>query len=1184
MARSIWDSLRAHFRAHPRLKVVCLSLLLGLPLVLVLAGPWILVETSLRQQLVSWIAPQFQGTCTIGKASLGWFSTVELRDVDVMSREDAPLLSDAEITLDRTLLELLFEGIDGATLTIANPHIDLVADDRGTNWERALAPLLSKSDAGGSVPAITIQLQQGTVDIYGADRQTGRLSQWNLVAQIRPGEVLPLAVETSATIASTHAADTPGQISAVLRFAPAGAADSPTGELTWETTGVQMDSIAPILHQLLPKAQLRGRLTSIATLDWQRDTARAEIKLMGHECAFQSPEVLSGETLVMQQGNLEVRATKQGTTVKVDRLRFGSDLAEFDLTALCHHESQSSGEEIERLPLRFEAVQARGSVDLARIAAQLPVALRLRQGTQIRSGQLEFSVDLAAAENGRRWQADVTASELAAIADGRPLRWKRPIAMQLKLQETGNGHWRGNAVCRSDHLAIQATGSPRAATLAFQADLTELARDIQPLVDLDGMQLAGRMQASVDLTRKDSGRVDVDGQGIIEAFDLRLAEGKEFSEPRMTLRLQGQASMKGNKLVALREALLRVNSAQDHAEVKLASPVTLAHLLTGLPLEIRAGGDLASWHDRASLQQVFSAGPPEGTFNTELQGRFSLAEIQLDRGEMKIKNLKLPLESGVLKQPDLTLTGRGGWKPLSGEFTDLAIGIRAPAFAAWTEKMNIQIPDGGDVSAQQQRLPVADGTLFLRGDLAALAPLLLNRSGAADFSVTGRAEGKFEFETEAQKISLTPHLAIRQFSVQKFQQSNGRVVDRGATAAVQPTSLTPVWQDQEISLNGRLVYDTRQDQIRIEQLAAGSRALGVSQCTGTITGLAGQPLADLEGELSYDLATVTRMLEGRGFDDQLAIVGKGKRPFFYRGPLAFDQPQASGADGAWWAGIEAGAGLSWDFFQVLGLRGSRGDFRAELTKGIIRGSPIDISFGGGQLRTVPFVRFDSGPPVLLLSQDTQISRALITEELCRDWLQYLAPVMADATRAEGQFSLQLNRSVIPVETPRAGTLEGTFTIHEANIRPGPVTREIANIAAQVDALINRRPTPNEPALKIDPQEIPFRMVRGRVEHQNFKIEVGDVMVRTSGSVGLDQTLDLVAEIPIREKWVQRDPVLRSLAGQTLKVPIRGTVQKPKLDGKAIAQLSKQMLQGAAGGVLNNAIERGLQKGLEELFR
>ena len=137
---------------------------------------------------------------------------------------------------------------------------------------------------------------------------------------------------------------------------------------------------------------------------------------------------------------------------------------------------------------------------------------------------------------------------------------------------------------------------------------------------------------------------------------------------------------------------------------------------------------------------------------------------------------------------------------------------------------------------------------------------------------------------------------------------------------------------------------------------------------------------------------------------------------------------------------------------------------------------------------------------------------------------------------------------------------------------------------KVDAIINRRPNPNKPILKIDPQEVPFRMVAGRVEHHQFEVEVGDVVVRTSGSVGLDQTLDLVAEIPIRQKWVDRDPILRGLAGQTLEIPIRGTVQNPKLDPKAIGKLSKQMLQGTASGFLNDAIDRGLQKGLQELFR
>jgi hypothetical protein len=110
------------------------------------------------------------------------------------------------------------------------------------------------------------------------------------------------------------------------------------------------------------------------------------------------------------------------------------------------------------------------------------------------------------------------------------------------------------------------------------------------------------------------------------------------------------------------------------------------------------------------------------------------------------------------------------------------------------------------------------------------------------------------------------------------------------------------------------------------------------------------------------------------------------------------------------------------------------------------------------------------------------------------------------------------------------------------------------------------------------------MIEGRVEHQNFQIEIGDVVVRTSGYVGLDQSLSLVAEIPIRDKWVQRDPFLRGLKGQTLKIPIRGTLQKPRLDKQVIARLSRQMLQGAADGLLNDAIDRRLKKGLDQLFR
>ena len=47
--------------------------------------------------------------------------------------------------------------------------------------------------------------------------------------------------------------------------------------------------------------------------------------------------------------------------------------------------------------------------------------------------------------------------------------------------------------------------------------------------------------------------------------------------------------------------------------------------------------------------------------------------------------------------------------------------------------------------------------------------------------------------------------------------------------------------------------------------------------------------------------------------------------------------------------------------------------------------------------------------------------------------------------------------------------------------------------------------------------VPFQMVNGRVYHSNFEIPFRNATVRTRGSVGLDGTLALIAEMPIPEK-------------------------------------------------------------------
>ena len=86
------------------------------------------------------------------------------------------------------------------------------------------------------------------------------------------------------------------------------------------------------------------------------------------------------------------------------------------------------------------------------------------------------------------------------------------------------------------------------------------------------------------------------------------------------------------------------------------------------------------------------------------------------------------------------------------------------------------------------------------------------------------------------------------------------------------------------------------------------------------------------------------------------------------------------------------------------------------------------------------------------------------------------------------------------------------------------------------------------------QSVPFAIANGRVFHENMRITMKDLTLKTSGSVGLDQSLQMVAEIPIAEDWIKGEAWMASLKGETIKIPITGSVTNPKLDMQAIKQI------------------------------
>jgi hypothetical protein len=112
-----------------------------------------------------------------------------------------------------------------------------------------------------------------------------------------------------------------------------------------------------------------------------------------------------------------------------------------------------------------------------------------------------------------------------------------------------------------------------------------------------------------------------------------------------------------------------------------------------------------------------------------------------------------------------------------------------------------------------------------------------------------------------------------------------------------------------------------------------------------------------------------------------------------------------------------------------------------------------------------------------------------------------------------------------------------------------------------------------------------------VHHHGLKMTVKDVVITTEGSVGIEtQQINLVASIPVPESWLKNDKKFAFLKGQTIKIPVTGTLSQPHLDGRVLENLGKQLVGSAVQGQINRQVERGqelLQKelgsGLNKLF-
>ena len=90
-----------------------------------------------------------------------------------------------------------------------------------------------------------------------------------------------------------------------------------------------------------------------------------------------------------------------------------------------------------------------------------------------------------------------------------------------------------------------------------------------------------------------------------------------------------------------------------------------------------------------------------------------------------------------------------------------------------------------------------------------------------------------------------------------------------------------------------------------------------------------------------------------------------------------------------------------------------------------------------------------------------------------------------------------------------------------------------------------------------------------MHHTGLVFQLGPAKISSSGSVGLDQTLDLVVEAPIPSHWLGTGTVAQQMEGKTIRIPVKGTLRAPYLDLKALPDANILLLSGPGGKLLRS---------------
>jgi hypothetical protein len=192
---------------------------------------------------------------------------------------------------------------------------------------------------------------------------------------------------------------------------------------------------------------------------------------------------------------------------------------------------------------------------------------------------------------------------------------------------------------------------------------------------------------------------------------------------------------------------------------------------------------------------------------------------------------------------------------------------------------------------------------------------------------------------------------------------------------------------------------------------------------------------------------------------------------------------------------------------------------------------------------------------LTLAPVTIFEKQKLTPEVADQFLHLVVPSLTDLAGVQGEMSLSFEKFRVPLGIPESELekkveLAGKLQLHEISVATKtPLLQTTVKMLADMYGK-----NPSDMVQVIKNADVKFNVKDGRMYHEGLRFGFPDIspdlVAVSSGSVGLDKSLDLVLEVPA---FLVDKPNLEIKKAPPVRFRITGTIDKPVVtpikDGK-----------------------------------